>query len=129
MEKQIIQEQLLEYHPKTSVTVISSGRVVSIGFEELVHIRKFGCEVVIHTDSREYRTKYSLQDILNDLPVNEFFRVHRSHIVSLKNMSVAGRNKVRMGKCIVPVSRYYKMQMIKRLGEILERGYHEFRQV
>lgn len=129
MEKQIIKEQLLEYHPKTSLTVISSGRVVSICFNELIHIRKFGSEVVIHTGNREYRTKYSLQDILNDLPVNEFFRVHKSHIVSLKKMSVVGRNKIRIGARIVPVSKYYKMQMIQGLGEMLERGYHEFTQV
>jgi DNA-binding LytR/AlgR family response regulator len=129
MEKQIIQEQLLEYHPKMSLTVISYGRVINIGLDELVHIQKLGCEVMIHTDSSDYRTKYSLQDILNDLPVNDFFRINKSHIVSQAKMKVIGRCTIRIGERIVSISKYYKMHMIKRLGEILDRGYEEFRQV
>ena len=129
MEQQIIQNKLLVYHPKTSLTVISKGRVVSIGFDELVHIRKLGCEVVIHTENRDYRTRYSLQDILNDLPVNEFFRVHKSHIISLKNLRCVAKDKIRIGERLVPLSNYYRVQMIKRFGEILDQGYTWFRQV
>ncbi len=129
MEKQILQEIFLEYHPKTSFTVISKGRVVRIEFDEVTHVRKFGYETIIYTIDREYRTKYSLQDIMNELPVNDFFRVHKSHIVSLKHTNSIKRSKIRIGDLYLQVSNYYRIQMIKRLGEILEQRYSWFKQV
>lgn len=128
MEKELLQEQLLEFHPKTSFTILSKGRVVSIRFEEITHVSKYGNETVIYTASLNpseggtcYKTFHSLQEIMNDLPVNDFFRVHRSHIVSFEKMGIIDNSKIRIGECIVPISKYYKIQMIKRLGEILER--------
>lgn len=128
MERELIQKQILAYHPKTSLTVICKGRVVSIGFDELICARKFGNEVLIYTDKSEYRTRYSLQDILNDLPVNEFFRVHKSHIISLKKIKTISGNTVSLVEYKVPLSKYYKVQMIKQLGEMLEKKYSWFRQ-
>lgn len=123
MEKQIINEKLLRYCPKTSLTVISVGRVVSIGFDELVHIRKFGCEVVIYTGSREYRTRYSLQDILNELPVNDFFRVHKSHIISLCQVKTVEKNRIRVGDKWLPFSGYYRTLMTRHQAQLLNTRY------
>lgn len=122
-EKLIQKEQLIEFHPKTSFTVMSKGRVVSIVFDEISHVSKYGNDVVIYTANEEYRTCYSLQEILHDLPVNDFFRVHRSHIVSLRNMNGVKRKRIMVGEYYLPVSGYYKMQMIRRLVNILDREF------
>jgi len=126
MEKELIQEKLIEFKQKTSFTVISKGRVVSIEFNEVTHISKFGYEVVIYTCNREYRTRYSLQEIMKDLPVSDFFRVHKSHIVSLKHMSGIKRKRAKVGEYYLPVSKYYRLLMIKRLEEMLEGEYMFF---
>lgn len=121
MEKELIRDQLLEFEPKTSFTVISKGRVVNIGFAEISHIRKFGSEVIVYASNREYRTKYSLQDIMNELPVNDFFRIHKSHIVSLKHIDGIKRNRVQIGNTFLEMSNYYycKAQMIAELARQL----------
>lgn len=124
MEKELIQQQiLLEFYPKTSFTIICKGRVVSISFEVITHVSKYGNETVIYTKGRSYRTYNSLQEILNDLPVNEFFRVHRSHIVSLRVMNGIKRKRIRAGEYYLPVSRYYRVQLLSRLGSILDREF------
>ena len=124
MEKEIIQQQeLLEFHPKTSFIIICKGRVVSIGFDEITHVSKYGGETVIYTKARSYRTYHSLQEILNDLPVNEFFRVHRSHILSLQYMKGIRRNKIMVTQFYLPVTKHYKIQLCKKLAMIIDRNY------
>ena len=124
MEKEIIQMQLTEFEPGYSLTIISKGRVISIPVAEITHVRKFGYETIIYTREREYKMKYSLQDIQNDLPAEEFFRVHRSHIVSLMSISSIRNNKAKVGETYLQITGYYKEQMItelsKRLNQLIE---------
>lgn len=129
MEKELIQqEKLMEYHPKTSIIAISGGRVVSILFTEITHVSRYGNETVIYTVNNCFRTYHSLQDVLNDLPVNEFFMVHRSHIVSLKHMRGVRRKRIVVGEYYVPVSKFYKAQLLVSLGEILDREYFFYKE-
>lgn len=130
MERQAIQEtQLIKFQPKKAVCFISKGRVVNVPFDEIIHVSKWGNETVVYTTNSNYRTHISLQEILHDLPVNDFFRVHRSNIISLRMMTGINKNKIRVGEFRVPVSKYYRLLMIKRLGEMLEQKYSWFRQV
>lgn len=84
MEKEIVKEYYLEVHPKTSFTVISKGRGINLLFDEITYMIKFGYETIIYRQGRDYITHYSLQNIQNDLSVNQFFRIHKTHFVSLK---------------------------------------------
>ena len=65
-----------------------------IDFKEITHISKDGCESIIYTVTGKFRVYSSLQDLLNDLPVNDFFRVSKSHIVSLQFMNGVKGNKI-----------------------------------
>lgn len=124
MQREIIQqEKLLMFQPKTSFTVISRGRVVNIRYEEITHISKYGDEVVLYTLSGEFRTRHSLQELLNDLPVNNFFRIHRSHIASLEHMNGMNKGRLKVAGFNLPVSNYFKLQLVRSLRLILNREY------
>ncbi len=121
-KEELINKQLKEFYPKTSFNIICKGRVVNIGFKEITHVSKYGYEVVIYTKENQYRTRHSLQEIMNDLPVNDFFRVHKSHIVSLRFMNGIERRRVRVLDYYLPMSAYYKMQLKKSLQKILDKS-------
>lgn len=126
MEKELLeQEKLMLYKPKEALTVISGGRVLRILFGEIIRISKLGSETRIITSSGEYKTRYSLQELLNDLPVNDYFRVHRSHIISFQRITGITKTRIMLGDTGVPFSDYFRLQMKKRLGELVERGYRE----
>lgn len=125
MERELIQqEQLVEFHPKTSICFISKSKVVNVPFNEITHISKYGNEVVLYTQTEQYRTKHSLQELLNDLPINDFFKIHRSHIVSLKHMNGVKRKRVKVREYHLPISKYYKVQLCANLAMLLNRDYH-----
>jgi DNA-binding LytR/AlgR family response regulator len=121
MEKELLIEPLIEFQSKTAIAIISKGKVVSIRFDEITHVSKYGNESVVYTAESSYRTYYSMQEILNDLPVNDFFRIHRSHIISLKHINGVKRKRIRVGEYYLPVSKYFKIQLIKSLQQILDK--------
>lgn len=121
MEKELLKEPLIEFEPRTAIAIISKGKVVSIGFDEITHVSKYGNESVVYTTESCYRSYYSLQEILNELPVNDFFRIHRSHIISLKYMNGVKRKRIKAGDYYLPVSKYFKIQLIKRLQQLLDK--------
>lgn len=111
------------FQPKTFFTIICRGRVVSIRYEEITHISKYGDEAVLYTTDREFRTRHSLQELLNDLPVNNFFRIHRSHIASLEHMNGMNKERLKVAGFHLPVSNYFKQQLIRSLQLILDQEY------
>jgi DNA-binding LytR/AlgR family response regulator len=122
MEQQVIhQSGLLEYVPKTSIVIISMGRIISIPITTITHISKSGSTTIIYTTDVSHKTFLSLQELLNDLPVNDFFRVHRSHIMALKYMNGMRRKRIRVGNYDLPVSKYYKYRLINRLQMLIDR--------
>ena len=116
-------ETLLEFCPKTSFCILSRGRVVRIGFDEIYFIAKYGAESVIYTATEKIKVYSGLQEILNDLPVNEFFRVSKSHIVSVKKVDAVSGKKMEINGHYIPVTAYYREQMTRRLAQILNRSY------
>lgn len=121
-EQHTIATQL--FIPGSSLTVLSCGRHVSISIASIMQISKYGYETVIYTTTESYRTVHSLQDLLQDLPEDEFHRVHRSHIIALKHIRGVKKKKVIMGEFFVPVSVYYYRILMSYLQERINKEYH-----
>ena len=122
MEQKILQLKLLEFQPKTSFCIISKGLVVNIRFDEITHVSKYGNETVIYTKVNNYRTYLSLRELLNDLPVNDFFRVHKSHVISLRHMNGFRKKRVDINGDYLPISYYYKTQLCTQLQQIINKN-------
>jgi DNA-binding LytR/AlgR family response regulator len=119
MEQKVLEHQILEYCPKTELTFLSKGNVVAIEIGDIVRISKNGSSTMIWTANTCYPTLLSLKELLRDLPVNDFFRIHRSHIISLRFMSGVKRNSIRVGECFLPVTQYYKLQLLEVLKSLI----------
>ena len=124
MEKELImQNELLAVQPKSAITVISKSRIVNIAFDRITHVSKYGYESVIYTGDEQYQTRLSLQEIMNELPVNNFFRIHKSYIISLRHIIGVSKKRIIVGEYSLPASGYYKLQVIKRLQNLLDKEY------
>lgn len=110
MELQATSTPLLAYIPKTSLTVISAGHVMNIAFADILSIRSQGLYTIIYTAEKEYKTSYSLQELLHDLPILDFFRVSRSRIVCRALLST------------VFITNHYKLIAIQKLQRILDQS-------
>src|SRR6186713_2138682 len=116
--------EVLEYPVKISLTVLSAGRVTAIPFEEIKYIRKYGEHTIIETINLSFKTPLSLQEIMEDLPFNDFFRVSRSAIINGRYITAVHGKKIMIGVTAVPVTRYYKKQMKQRFENMLNDELH-----
>jgi DNA-binding LytR/AlgR family response regulator len=113
----------LEFQPKSSFTIISNGRVVKISIDEITHVSCYGNETVIYTIDKSYRTHHYFPEIMNDLPLGEFFLLNQSHIIAIKYMNGVKGKRIRVRDYFLPVSKDCKAKLIALLKNKLDKEY------
>ncbi|MRS04689.1 response regulator transcription factor [bacterium] len=83
-------------------------KMVKVFLDEITFIESFRDYVVIHRQGAEaLKVKYAISSVENMLPQNQFLRIHRSYIVSIKKVTAFTNNDVEIGKTELPISRSY----------------------
>lgn len=78
-----------------SVTISCEGETIKLYESDILYVEAFLHYLSIHTAKREYRIKESLSAFADRLS-DDFFRVHRSYLVSLKHVTQISRTAVRV---------------------------------
>lgn len=113
-------ELLLQFKPRTQLKLLSRGRFIVVDIDKLHRVKRSGQYVFLYTESGQITVQSSLSSILRELPVNEFFKISKSHIVSLHRITRIGRRRVSIGEHSFPFTDYYRERMRKRLGQLAE---------
>ncbi|MEI6749502.1 MAG: LytR/AlgR family response regulator transcription factor [Bacteroidales bacterium] len=95
---------------KEFLFIKSEYKIVRINFDDIKYIEGMNEYIRIHlTNSKPVMTLLSMKAIEEQLPADQFMRVHRSFIVSLSKISVIERSRIVFdGNVYIPVSDQYK---------------------
>ncbi len=101
--------------------VKSDYKLIRIELAEIKYIESQHEYIKIHlVNSNPVMTQMSLKNIEEQLPSNQFMRVHRSYIVNLAKISIIERNRIVFeGKIYIPISGQYK----EKFQEFIEGNY------
>lgn len=95
----------------------SERKMVKVTFEEILYIESLGDYLKIQRESAGVLvTRDSISTIEKRLPYRDFIRVHRSFIVSLHKIDSFTSDTLGIGKYEIPISRGFKEEVFKRLG-------------
>lgn len=87
------------------VVITCEGETVKLYESDILYVESFLHYLAIHTRDREYRIKESMASFEGKLS-DDFFRVHRSYLVSLKAITRISRTSVTVdSKIDIPVAR------------------------
>ncbi len=75
------------------------------GQGDYIRIRTTGENLVVHN---------TIKNFLNNLPANEFMRIHKSYVVNLKCIEYIEGNQVRVGEHTLPVSPVHREELLSR---------------
>ncbi len=78
-----------------SLVITSDGETVKLYEKDILYVEALLHYVVIHTRDREYRIKESFSAFEAKLS-KDFYRTHRSYLVSLKHITRISRTQVRL---------------------------------
>lgn len=89
-------------------------KMVKVFLKEILYLESFRDYVIIHIDKdRELRVKLTLNHVEEMLPENQFIRIHRSYIVSLRKITAFTKTDVEIGRKELPIGKSYANGFLK----------------
>ena len=87
---------------------MSRYRIEKVVLDDILYIQGMKDYLQIHTVDKNIMTLQTFRNLLDVLPETDFQRVHNSFIVSISKIEHIERNRLRIGKDLIPVSDSYK---------------------
>lgn len=111
---------LQSLHPKekqpTFFFVKSEYKKIKIEFSQINYIEAMEKYIRIHTSNERILTLMSMSKIMEQLPSDDFVRIHRSYIVNKNKIDVIEGNRVVIDEIKLPISKANR----KMVNEILD---------
>ncbi|MFH1118318.1 MAG: LytTR family DNA-binding domain-containing protein [Bacteroidota bacterium] len=99
------------------IFVKTEYRIEKVVLKDILYIQGMKDYLQIHTIDRKVMTLQTFKNIQDILPENDFQRVHNSYIVAISKIESIERNRIRIGKDLIPISDSYKDKFYEILKE------------
>lgn len=95
---------------------VRSDRImVKIDFNTIIYIESYSDYIKIHLENKTIVTRETITSVEAKLPKEAFIRIHRSYIISIKNISSFTNEQVTVLEKSLPISRSYKSKVLQLL--------------
>ncbi|MEO8886082.1 MAG: LytTR family DNA-binding domain-containing protein [Mucilaginibacter sp.] len=88
-------------------------RIQKINVDEILYVEGLQNYISIQKVNEHIISLLTLKKIEEQLPPNDFIRVHKSYIIALKYISYIERNRIIMGETTIPIGDTYKDNFYK----------------
>lgn len=100
----------------TYLMVKADYRLYKINFSDLLYIEGQHEYVSFYTTGKRITALYSLKSLEEQLPADQFVRVHKSYIVSINQISEVEQLTVTVAGQKIPIGGSYRELLLSRLG-------------
>ena len=102
------------------IFIKKNNSLVKVKYSEILWIEALENYVVINTRNDKFTIHFTMKAIENQLPSNQFKRVHRSFIVNIREMFSIEDNsvviKMTEGKKLIPIGKSFKDKLLKDIN-------------
>lgn len=99
-----------------SLFLRSNKKLVQVKTNEILFIEATGNYVNITTTGQEIKVREKISDVLDLLPDDAFFQVHKSFIVAKKHINEIEGNRILIRDFVIPIGKTYKLNLNKLLS-------------
>jgi DNA-binding LytR/AlgR family response regulator len=99
--------------------VKSNKKTYKINFSEINYIEGLGDYIQVHLQNQKIITNLSMKKILELLPANKFYRIHKSFIISLDKIELVEGNQVKINNVKLPVGNSYRQEFTEYINKNL----------
>lgn len=117
--KQGAQTPAVENTNSDFLFIKSNKKAVKVKFEDILYIEGLGDYIKIHLSNQKLVTNLSMKKILNLLPPQKFYRIHKSYIISLNNIESLEGNMVNISGHKLPVGNSYRQDFIQFINNFM----------
>lgn len=94
--------------PQQFIFIKADYKLLKINVEDILFVEGLKDYIKIFTRQKLFLTLMSMTSIEEKLPADEFFRIHRSYIISLSKIDSVSRHRVVIGERFIPISIPYR---------------------
>lgn len=81
-------------------------------------IEAMGDYIIVHSIHKKYKVHSTMRNIINNLPVNEYIRIHNSYIVRIDKITAIKTGTCTVNKKIIPIGRSYHENLLNKIKVI-----------
>jgi len=96
-----------------TIFVKSGTEYHQIHFSDILYIEGTGNFVTFITQQEKILSSITLKRLAETLPDDEFIRIHKSYIISLKHVKIVETDRVKINKKLIPIGDKYKDNLLK----------------
>ena len=101
--------------PVTSLFIKTEHRLQKILLPDILYIEGGRDYITLHTTTGKILTLESMKNMEEQLPGDQFLRIHRSYIINLQKMHAYEKGQVLLGGVRLPVGDTYKPSFLEKL--------------
>ncbi len=98
-----------------SIYFRSDRKMVKVSMDDILYVESLKDYIKVVTKYKTIITKHAISSLEENLPKNNFLRIHRSFIVALNKIDSYSSELVEVGKKELPISRMYRYEVEKVL--------------
>lgn len=101
---------------ENNLFIKSGRRIFNIEIDKIKYIEASGSYVIFVTESKKHMCLQNMDEALNSLPAENFARVHKSYIVSLKHIEKIEDNQIKIGDITISIGRTYRENFFRKIN-------------
>jgi len=116
--KAVVDEDVTEFKNST-IFVNADYSLIKIKTDDIDYVEglKDYVKINLNSSNKPIITRMTMKAIEEKLPSSEFFRVHKSFIVSLDKIESIRNLKIKIGTTQIPISESYSEEFFKLIGQ------------
>jgi two-component system, LytTR family, response regulator len=103
-------------HKKGYIMIKSGNRLVKVLPDDIQYIEAAGNYMCFHIKGKKLMSLLNMKDALGILPEDEFVRIHKSYIISLKHLEAVERHDVVVAGRQIPIGITYREHFTRKMG-------------
>ncbi|MBE9488412.1 MAG: response regulator transcription factor [Bacteroidetes bacterium] len=96
------------------IIIRADHKIYKVNYSDLIYIEGQREYVTFHTTTRRITAYYSLKKLEEELPSNLFVRIHKSYIVSLKQIEIVETGGVIINRQSIPIGKNYRNALMDK---------------
>ncbi len=109
-------EELRSSYTDTHLTIRADRKFYKINFSDIEYIEGQKAYVTFHTTRKKITALASLKELEDTLPQKQFLRIHKSYIVSVKEIVSLEGNMIEVADTHLPVGKIYREKVLNFFG-------------
>lgn len=105
--------QIQNTHQPDCIFIKTEYKLLKINHSDILYIEGGKDYITVFTKTEKILSLSSLTKLQESLPYPQFMRVHKSYIVALDKIESVERQRIFMGKMVIPVGETYKDEFFK----------------